>query len=303
MKLEFSLEDITEGPMYAAPEESEAIVETGPVDESDIQDATLSASDDLIAVESAAAFIRYSLEHVSVISSIVASSTSSEAFKVEHTSTMEKTMGNIWKAIVAAFKRLVDMISKFVTKVVNFARSGGVKEKIAYIGSKASAVDFKKIDGNKKVLDTAVIDDCLKLKGFKVPENFFEKIGDGIFGVDPTKIRADATESAKKQVRIADAFSKAKGVATSANLEFFTKGLEANLKDARAAQKKVETAEKSKAEGDKEKTKKAAEASRVVLKKISDASFIGVRGFSWFLTIVNYTYGAIKASEGKSDKK
>lgn len=299
----FSLEDLVEGPMYEEPIADGAPVDVPVenVDESDMIDTIVETADENATVESAVLFISHSIEHYSVLAGIAARSQEASV-EVNHKFDIGAGLKKVWDAIVEAFRRLVENITKFFTKISNFVRSGGIKEKIAYVQKNIGAIDFKKIDGNKQVVNPEFVTEVLAIKGFKVPTNITGQVADAIFGVDPSKIRAKVVGNESKTVRLADAVPKAKGVITDANLQFFQTTVGNILKDAKMAQKQVLETAKANAGDAADKKKAAAGNARVILKKISDASYLSVRGFSWFITVTNYTYGAIKGTESKSGK-
>lgn len=298
LRSNFSLEELVEGPLYQGADDVEN-VPVEEVDEADMTETIIETADNGATVENAALFIQHSLEHLDAMS-FIASRSHEASVEVNHKIDLTSGLKKIWAAIVEAFRRLVESITNFFTKVSNFIRSGGIKEKIAYIGRNSGKIDFKKIDGNKQVINPELITMCLKVNEFKVPNGFIEKVIN-IVGVDPTKLRAEVVEKSKSTVRLAEATGKVKSIATEANLTTFQKSISETLKAAKESHKAVSAAAKENADGDADKKKAAAANSRVVLKKISDASFLGVRGFSWFITAVNYTYSAIKSSESKAE--
>lgn len=295
----FSLEELVDGPLYQAADDDVTNIPVEEVDEVDMTETIIDTADTGATVENAALFIQHSLEHMDALA-LIAGRSNEASVDVNHKVDITSGLKKIWDAIVEAFRRLVESITKFFMKVSNFIRSGGIKEKIAYIGKNSGKIDFKKIDGNKQVIDPELISMCLEVNKFSVPTNFFETVGDLFGGIDPTKLRSAIVDKSKSTVRLADAVAKAKRVATESNLNTFQKSISETLKSAKDSHKKVAAAAKTSAGGDAAKKKDAAAKSRVVLKKISDASFIGVRGFSWFITTVNYTYSAIKSSESKA---
>ena len=298
LRSNFSLEELVEGPLYQGADDVEN-VPVEEVDEADMTETIIETADTGATVENAALFIQHSLEHLDAMA-FIASRSHEASVEVNHKVDLTSGLKKIWAAIVEAFRRLVESITNFFTKVSNFIRSGGIKEKIAYIGKNSGKIDFKKIDGNKQVINPELITMCLEVKEFKVPNSFIGKALSFV-GVDPTKLRAEVVEKSKSTVRLAEAIGKVKTIATEANLTIFQKSISETLKAAKESHKTVSAAAKEKADGDADKKKAAAANSRVVLKKISDASFLGVRGFSWFITAVNYTYGAIKSSESKAE--
>lgn len=296
----FSLEELVEGPLYQSSDEvSVNDVPDESVNETDMSENIIETVDEGATVENAVLFVQHSLEHMNVVMALGARS--NEADDLSKGAKFKEGLKKIWATILEAFRRLGESIQKFFIKVSNFIRSGGIREKIAYVNQNFSKIDFKKVDGTKKVVNPKVIVLCLGVRDFKVAANFLtsDKVVDGS---DPSELRAQVVNLTKEQVNIQEAVNAAKGIVTESNLKLFQTQISKVLTEAKSSYNTVMKEAKAAENSTDESKKNNASKAREVLKKISDASFLGVRGFSWFISAVNYNYGAIKGSESKTEK-
>lgn len=293
---DLALEDLLAGPLdevEAKPTDSEGQpIEFTPVDDDELAEATDGALEDNFTVERALLFARLTLESVDYQ---IAHTQEGLPMDMHHHTGIEK----MFSAISEGAKRLVEAIVKFFFKITNYIRASGLEKKFGII--KNSSFDEAKIDKNKLVVNPDVITEILKLKGFKIPEGFWAGVIEKFVGVDPTVIRANVEHLLEEKVHLSDAVHKSVKLCNMNVLDAFTTTIKEITKEAKNAQRRVEVLKTSLAENDAEKLRNIAGHSRAALKRISDATYLGIRGFSWYITAVNYTLHSVVEHDAVDD--
>ncbi len=256
----------------------------------DMSNQSIAAVDDAATVERALITVRLTYEHADALAL--------EAGNEEAKSGLFKKVGTF---LAAAWKKLIETVTKWVGMLMNFVRKGGIAQKLKYISEHKN--EIKKAGD---ALDKIMIPSPQTIKA--IADGKVDSKGAKVAGKPATEYKNSVmtqSENVSLKTELGGALDLAKN--TSAFNVFVTGG-----KDVIAnAKKKLAEKDPGKGTGEENEKQKARlterqdeyrNDERAALAEYNAYYFLLVRGFSWFITVVNALVRAGKVGEAQ-DKK
>lgn len=256
--------DQAETDVIADPESG--VDEANPVDEVGLADAQTEAVEGAATVERALQFARQTMEHANALALLM----NQLGREADGENQLKAFGAKAGAAIAKAWDKLVQFVQTWVGKAVNFFRAGGLEKKLGEISQGIKASDEK-------------------VKALKVPnpadvEAILAKFG-GALGTDNGFTVLKGTLKGE-QKSLSEVLAKALDVATKASFDKFRTGGAKLITDA----KKKQAAALKSVKGEDRKP------GNEELADLNAGSLLLVRGFGWYVSIVNKLVQATKLS-------
>jgi hypothetical protein len=282
------------------------------VDYAAMQEEIIEKLDESKSIEKAVMHVQVSLEHMKTLVDLShGACRTGESFNRTQEG-FKEVVKKTWDVIKVALERLAKSIREFFIVLGNHIRSDGIDKKIVAI--QGQAFEPAKIDGQITLVDPKVIGmiidtfkrkyepNSVKPKAFIL--NLF-KSGKKGGSNSPIEMKAQIEAASKVPVSYKGNLAHYKTIANTSNLKYLQTGMKETLdtteqvhKSWLAYYKLVEEAQKTgefqnQDDSIKEETQATIAAIRNDLAELSAMNWMGIRGFSWFITIVNTLYKSI----------